>query len=53
MARERVKVVDREEMTRISRESVLLGAGGGRAGCSAKNLYGAVKLSREVTERLE
>ena len=28
-------------------------AGGGRAGCSAKNLYGAVKLSREVTERLE
>ncbi|TFI35442.1 pyridine nucleotide-disulfide oxidoreductase, partial [Micrococcus endophyticus] len=26
--RERVKVVDREEMTRISRESVLLGAGG-------------------------
>ena len=28
-------------------------AGGGRAGCSAKNLYGAVKLSREVTERLQ
>ncbi|MBN6751093.1 pyridine nucleotide-disulfide oxidoreductase, partial [Micrococcus luteus] len=28
VARERVKVVDREEMTRISRESVLLGAGG-------------------------
>ena len=28
-------------------------AGGGRAGCSAKNLYGAVKLSREVTEKLQ
>ena len=28
-------------------------AGGGRAGCSAKNLYGAVKLSREVTKRLK
>ena len=28
-------------------------AGGGRAGCSAKNLYGAVKLSRELTEELE
>ena len=28
-------------------------AGGGRAGCSAKNLYGAVKLSKEVTESLE
>ena len=28
-------------------------AGGGRAGCSAKNLYGAVKLSREVTKRLQ
>lgn len=28
-------------------------AGGGRAGCSAKNLYGAVKLDREVTESLE
>ena len=27
-------------------------AGGGRAGCSAKNLYGAVKLSREVTAQL-
>ncbi len=26
-------------------------AGGGRAGCSAKNLYGAVKLSRELTEK--
>ena len=28
-------------------------AGGGRAGCSAKNLYGAVKLSREVTKQLQ
>ncbi len=28
VARERVKVVDREEMTRISREGVLLGAEG-------------------------
>ena len=28
-------------------------AGGGRAGCSAKNFYGAVKLSREVTEKLQ
>ena len=28
-------------------------AGGGRAGCSAKNLYGAVKLDEEVTELLE
>ncbi|MBQ9837809.1 MAG: hypothetical protein IJO41_07395 [Oscillospiraceae bacterium] len=28
-------------------------AGGGRAGCSAKNLYGAVKLSKEVSESLE
>ena len=28
-------------------------AGGGRAGCSAKNLYGAVKLSRELTEELK
>ena len=28
-------------------------AGGGRAGCSTKNLYGAVKLSREVTEKLQ
>ena len=27
-------------------------AGGGRAGCSAKNLYGAVQLSRELTEKL-
>ena len=27
-------------------------AGGGRAGCSAKNLYGAVKLDQEVTKRL-
>ena len=27
-------------------------AGGGRAGCSAKNLYGAVQLSRELTEQL-
>lgn len=27
-------------------------AGGGRAGCSAKNLYGAVKLSEELTENL-
>ena len=27
-------------------------AGGGRAGCSAKNLYGAVKLNRAVTESL-
>ena len=28
-------------------------AGGGRAGCSAKNLYGAVHLSRAVTEKLQ
>lgn len=28
-------------------------AGGGRAGCSAKNLYGAVKLDKAVTESLE
>lgn len=27
-------------------------AGGGRAGCSAKNLYGSVALSRELTEKL-
>ena len=27
-------------------------AGGGRAGCSAKNLYGAVKLDRELSEKL-
>ena len=27
-------------------------AGGGRAGCSAKNLYGAVQLSRELTQQL-
>ena len=27
-------------------------AGGGRAGCSAKNLYGAVKLDRELTEAM-
>lgn len=27
-------------------------AGGGRAGCSAKNLYGSVQLSRELTEKL-
>ena len=27
-------------------------AGGGRAGCSAKNLYGAVHLSEELTEEL-
>ena len=27
-------------------------AGGGRAGCSAKNLYGAVQLNRELTEQL-
>lgn len=27
-------------------------AGGGRAGCSAKNLYGSVQLSRELTEQL-
>ena len=27
-------------------------AGGGRAGCSAKNLYGAVNLSEELTENL-
>lgn len=28
-------------------------AGGGRAGCSAKNLYGAVQLSKQLTEELE
>lgn len=28
-------------------------AGGGRAGCSAKNLYGAVQLSDEVTNALQ
>ena len=28
-------------------------AGGGRAGCSAKNLYGAVKLDQEVTKQLQ
>ena len=28
-------------------------AGGGRAGCSAKNLYGAVQLSKKLTEELE
>ena len=28
-------------------------AGGGRAGCSAKNLYGAVHLSEELTEELQ
>ena len=28
-------------------------AGGGRAGCSAKNLYGAVKLNQEVTKQLQ
>lgn len=28
-------------------------AGGGRAGCSAKNLYGAVKLDEKVTKSLE
>lgn len=28
-------------------------AGGGRAGCSAKNLYGAVHLSEELTEELK
>ena len=27
-------------------------AGGGRAGCSAKNLYGSVQLSQELTEQL-
>ena len=27
-------------------------AGGGRAGCSAKNLYGSVSLSRQLTEQL-
>ena len=27
-------------------------AGGGRAGCSAKNLYGSVQLSRQLTEKL-
>ena len=27
-------------------------AGGGRAGCSAKNLYGSVQLSRALTEKL-
>ena len=27
-------------------------AGGGRAGCSAKNLYGAVRLDRELSENL-
>lgn len=27
-------------------------AGGGRAGCSAKNLYGSVSLSRELTDQL-
>lgn len=28
-------------------------AGGGRAGCSAKNLYGAVRLDKELTENLK
>ena len=28
-------------------------AGGGRAGCSAKNLYGAVHLNRDVTRSVE
>lgn len=28
-------------------------AGGGRAGCSAKNLYGSVQLDQKVTEQLE
>ena len=28
-------------------------AGGGRAGCSAKNLYGAVHLNRDVTHSVE
>ncbi len=28
-------------------------AGGGRAGCSAKNLYGAVQLSKKLTEELK
>lgn len=28
-------------------------AGGGRAGCSAKNLYGAVHLSKKLTENLK
>ena len=28
-------------------------AGGGRAGCSAKNLYGAVHLDRDVTHSVE
>ena len=28
-------------------------AGGGRAGCSAKNLYGAVKLNETLSERLD
>ncbi len=28
-------------------------AGGGRAGCSAKNLYGAVQLSKKLTEELQ
>ena len=27
-------------------------AGGGRAGCSAKNLYGSVQLDRRLTEKL-
>ena len=28
-------------------------AGGGRAGCSAKNLYGAVKLDETLSEKLD
>ena len=28
-------------------------AGGGRAGCSAKNLYGAIRLDEEMSRRLE
>ena len=28
-------------------------AGGGRAGCSAKNLYGAVRLNKELTKNLK
>jgi hypothetical protein len=28
-------------------------AGGGRAGCSAKNLYGAVKLDAALSEQLD
>ena len=27
-------------------------AGGGRAGCSAKNLYGAVKLDEDLSEKV-